>query len=57
MMIQWETCLDLIRIESTDHTLPLVKEGKSSIETIAAAVITVQGDLTIQVAKRLHLHQ
>ena len=54
MMIQWVICLDLIRIENT----VVMEEEKSSIETtIAAVVITVQGDPTIQVAKRLHLHQ
>jgi len=54
MMIQWVTCLDLIRIEST----VVKEEEKSSIETAAAAaVITVQGDPTIHLAKRPHLHQ
>jgi len=57
MMIQWVTCLDLIPTENTVHTLPLVKEEEKSSTETTAAVVTVQGDRIIQVAKRLHLHQ
>jgi len=53
MMIPWVICLDLIRTENT----VVKEEEKSSIEITAAAVIILQVDPIIQVAKRLHLHQ